>query len=75
MKDHNGSTDFLQHLTICFTILDVFLGPMHYSPSFSVHSHRLLAFPDWNKTSAFGGRLESFLFSNSLGYRICGRFF
>lgn len=36
MKHYNVFTDFLHHLTICFTILDVFLGPMHYSPSFSV---------------------------------------
>jgi hypothetical protein len=29
---------------ICFTILDVFLGPMHYSPSLSMHSYRLWRF-------------------------------
>lgn len=40
---------------ICFTILDVFLGPMHYSPSFSVHFHRLLAFPDRQKHQHLAG--------------------
>lgn len=44
------------HSTICFNILDVFLGPMHYSPSFLVHSHRLLAFLlDWTKHQHLAG--------------------